>query len=877
MDKGLLDGLSVLLCHTPPKWVLENSLRQDQLSSGIDGWLYSSEEKFISAFRQEHPERSGVEARSILQMLRVRGSGEHNIFYLILSAAQDYLRMDGTEVRCRHERMVEWRQATRNTGQSVFLCAFLAHSDLLTDRTRQAFSFAPYARTDHLRLRHMLDKGMAENHFHLRGSGPTAFLSWICLMNQIQSGAGDRGFAHQKFQRMLARAMGDEGEDAPGPGRFAESRAKRLCALTNTAAYLRVMLWRALCGTCGEEKMDPRNWFSGGSYPWDMRKPLNWVEWIHRVQQEIDLERMPAADRLDYLQTGEEGPNGRPAFYILSGEHRFLYSMFQKLYKDRAWSERFGPFFYAYLLIFFRFRRELIQCGDEYGFDNFQAYQSRKDLFLTEPFQKELLRSSFLSALSDPALCSLEVRITLNSKETSLRRNLERYINSIPAAEDLPRDPRAFFVIHLPKRTERRKIGNDLAIPYRNQEYREKYVMPQIQGLVSLFRSGNPMAAWVRGLDACGQEIGCRPEEFAPAFRCARAMAIPTDWAPHSGCEPPALRFTYHVGEDFLDMVDGLRAIDEAILFLDLRRGDRLGHALALGLDPVAWYGKRDMNMVLPAQDVLDNTAWLLHALQRLPNTPNRWLVEWLHAQFDSYCARIYGKTVQPIRYYQAWRLRGDDPVLYRDSEAHSALIHPWQISSDPRHEVLREQGSDTWELYRRYHFDPGVRSRGAELVSYCPPDAYVQAVESVQRDMQRWVARKGLGIETNPSSNLMIGGLERYEQHPIVAFNDIYLNTPPEGASLFVSINTDDQGIFDTDLENEFALMACALENAKGPDGKHRYGPEQVYRWLDQIRQMGIEQSFRQTEKKELSSRDDIFRQRGMGEYGPEMEDQGR
>lgn len=28
------------------------------------------------------------------------------------------------------------------------------------------------------------------------------------------------------------------------------------------------------------------------------------------------------------------------------------------------------------------------------------------------------------------------------------------------------------------------------------------------------------------------------------------------------------LRLTYHVGEDFLDIVDGLRAIDEVLLFV---------------------------------------------------------------------------------------------------------------------------------------------------------------------------------------------------------------------------------------------------------------------------------------------------------------------
>ena len=33
------------------------------------------------------------------------------------------------------------------------------------------------------------------------------------------------------------------------------------------------------------------------------------------------------------------------------------------------------------------------------------------------------------------------------------------------------------------------------------------------------------------------------------------------------------LHTTYHVGEDFLDIVDGIRAVDEALLFCGLGRG----------------------------------------------------------------------------------------------------------------------------------------------------------------------------------------------------------------------------------------------------------------------------------------------------------------
>ena len=113
--------------------------------------------------------------------------------------------------------------------------------------------------------------------------------------------------------------------------------------------------------------------------------------------------------------------------------------------------------------------------------------------------------------------------------------------------------------------------------------------------------------------------------------------------------------------------------------------------------------------------------------------------------------------------------------------------------------------------------------------------------------NLRERIARRKIGIETNPSSNYLIGRFGEYEQHPIVTFNDLYLREPSQKSVLFVSINTDDQGVFDTDLENEFSLMASALENARDSNGVRLYTPEQVYRWIDQVRQMGLEQAFRQ------------------------------
>ena len=65
------------------------------------------------------------------------------------------------------------------------------------------------------------------------------------------------------------------------------------------------------------------------------------------------------------------------------------------------------------------------------------------------------------------------------------------------------------------------------------------------------------------------------------------------------------------------------------------------------------------------------------------------------------------------------------------------------------------------------------------------------------------------------------------------------------ECPQLSVSINTDDQGVFSTSLENEYALLAHALESVCDEDGNALYCKADIYEWLDRIRIMGNEQNF--------------------------------
>ena len=93
----------------------------------------------------------------------------------------------------------------------------------------------------------------------------------------------------------------------------------------------------------------------------------------------------------------------------------------------------------------------------------------------------------------------------------------------------------------------------------------------------------------------------------------------------------------------------------------------------------------------------------------------------------------------------------------------------------------------------------------------------YAELVRQVQDKMIAQLAKENIAIETNPSSNYLIGTIKKYDEHPILRFNSRKLVTPEKNMSLSVSINTDDQGVFDTLLENEYAVNDTCIEEEQG------------------------------------------------------------
>ena len=104
---------------------------------------------------------------------------------------------------------------------------------------------------------------------------------------------------------------------------------------------------------------------------------------------------------------------------------------------------------------------------------------------------------------------------------------------------------------------------------YRHYRLRND-VRNQAHALLEFRRRYEDLGRRIRGIDASSEEIVCRPEVFAQAFRFLRNLAVShVDYMTGVVTQMPDLCITYHVGEDFLDIIDGLRAIDEAVVFLN--------------------------------------------------------------------------------------------------------------------------------------------------------------------------------------------------------------------------------------------------------------------------------------------------------------------
>ena len=97
------------------------------------------------------------------------------------------------------------------------------------------------------------------------------------------------------------------------------------------------------------------------------------------------------------------------------------------------------------------------------------------------------------------------------------------------------------------------------------------------------------LLAVVRALDVAGEEPEGPLWLVVPFIKQLRALSIRLAGSAQPSPLKP-LQLTLHAGEDFRHLFSGLRAVHEPYLWGLMQPGDRLGHALALGVDVERWF-----------------------------------------------------------------------------------------------------------------------------------------------------------------------------------------------------------------------------------------------------------------------------------------------
>ena len=735
------------------------------------------------------------------------------------------------EMIVHFNEMFRWRDMTVLFGEDFFTTAYLAWTDLKNlNSDCTSFEWSEVIRHDNKVLDDILGKGLSEVHSHYNASTDVFHFNWLCLMNHID------------YSERITSIKGDLQEQRNSLLAIEQLyKFKNICV---AAAYLRSQLFRFVythesleeLKLCLVEKILSDDAYCAAE--------------SDKLQNTIAaLGRFALCDNggkiLDYAITNDSCPLDN-IYIMYKGERQLLYWLYRYIFENGDNAHDIAPYFYLYLLIKNFIRREIVETNQLLGFENFEIYQSRKSVFLKYEDAITAHMPQFVYQMNTKNGDTAELRITPGELRTKILSK-----HGAPIFDDQYEwgvDKKLSFVVHFIKDKSFVRKADKFATRVEFWKHYSNQLKNQVEQVVQHYqkirearKQGIHELPQLAGIDAASNELYCRPEIFGHVYRYAALEGI--------------LNRTYHVGEDFFDLIDGLRAIDEAIEFLQLDNNCRLGHVLALGTNAIDYYTKRHYTTITYKQYLLDNLVWLYQKARYY----NVNLVGILEDTVRRNALRLYNeigyKEVRQCKafsidnYWDSMWLRSDDSVkaeTVEDKKKVALLPDKWQQTAnyDGQYARFTIQNEIAQKLYNAYLSNKHVFFQGNAVEIFKWPKEIVEVVTQIQDKMIAEIAEKQIAIECNPSSNVKIGHFDRYDEHPIFRFRPIDKNihTP----LLNVSINTDDRGVFATSLYNEFSLIALALTKQRDKDGNRLYNDEAICEYIDHIRQNNIIQRFK-------------------------------
>lgn len=699
----------------------------------------------------------------------------------LIFAEGKIVKNDAGEPCVEFKDLQSWRNVVKCTGEDLFTTSFLAEE---AGSVRKDFCWPNVIGHNNGEINKALDKGVSDIHSHFGGAIDSFMFNWLCLMNDV-------GELYDKFKSMGESLNPIKVINAG----FSFAEMPSWCRM---AAAIRIYLYKIL--------------FEGKSYNAEkVKSELQAIkkggsEELTRLKRDIDTLRSEAKQTcdgatLDYA-IGEElvtEENERSPYCFYTGERHLEYAFFKEYFSKQSkmkglWVE----LFYLYELIKTHLRKEFICANEEVGLDNFVGFNARAALF-TKRIEPLCNISAMQTSLRPGYVDFVETRVTSNALGLTQGEYWKGVYSREPFVEKDEMRKRLTFVIQLTKGVlaENEKHTNG-RYHKKLEAVHDEYVK------VANHIGGGQSAYEIVGLDVGGVELYYRPEVFAHTLRAAKREGLQT---------------TYHVGEEFYDIADGMRAVWEIIQFTETYPVDRHGHCMALGMNAEHYY-KDGCNLSMPRQVMLDNIVWLCCFAKAQGIKIKRSLFASLKALAeDLYEKTGYGEYFEWLDmndYYESMLLRSDEdyPSDGLDTWSQTEVLNSERA-------VKARENENAGRLNWAYRHEEKVLENGEEMEDWEMDRSYPELVGKVQQKMIEMIRAAKICIEACPSSNLQICNLESYDRHPAIRY---YIDrgkcwfwsfTPKNEMNL--AICTDDKGTFGTSLVNEFSLLAAAAAGGRG------------------------------------------------------------
>ena len=422
--------------------------------------------------------------------------------------------------------------------------------------------------------------------------------------------------------------------------------------------------------------------------------------------------------------------------------------------------------FHHYLLILGLVNQMLVQQPQCFGFEQFQQYTSNG----LREYSEQEYEQRFLQLAGNQLdnIKIIEGRFSPKDKEhknnyliDKIRRGWLLLNNRQGCNKSDIR-----LIAHFIKRADKQKKD----IRFKELRLKNKKIC---EALISLRNSGSKNGKAIVGIDAAASEFDTPPEVFAPVFKKLRKKGFQ--------------HFTYHAGEDFYHLLGGLRAIYEAITFLDLQRGDRIGHATAAGVAPETWAHNVGCEVVVPIGAYMDD---LLFVYNLISNNECKAL--------DSLMPRLYMRITELSREIYP----NDDFQVYD-------LIYAWKRRQEDILELADSGELNNIKALRRYHQKEYVEKYKKEIKVKIFEILDENALREVQLAILKIMHHKEIAIETLPTSNIFIGYHNSFNTYHLVN----WIRWEKEGKPIPpIVLGTDDAGIFATNIYNEYCHIYTLL-----------------------------------------------------------------